>query len=163
MYVSARRHRFILAHSPVRILSAWVAKRMASSLSSALPSSSTPLCHRRQHHCAYMLCCVTYLSCTEKSSLVSSSSQLSSHRCVFVCCAPTSSSFAQSSTYKVSLMTHISCLGLPHLLLGSPQIHHPLLIAPPAFVVAVVVICPALCFRLALRCLSCPLLRRTWW
>ena len=42
----------------------------------------------------------TYFNCTEKSSVVSSSSQLSSHRCVFVPCAPTSSSFAQSITHQ---------------------------------------------------------------
>ena len=35
-------------------------------------------------------------SCTEKSSLVSSSSQLSSHRCVAPACEPTSSSLVQS-------------------------------------------------------------------
>ena len=35
-------------------------------------------------------------SCTEKSSLVSSSSQLSSHRCVAPACDPTSSSLVQS-------------------------------------------------------------------
>ena len=35
-------------------------------------------------------------SCTEKSSLVPSSSQLSSHRCVAAVCEPTSSSLVQS-------------------------------------------------------------------
>ena len=35
-------------------------------------------------------------SCTEKSSLVSSSSQLSSHKCVAAVCEPTSSSLVQS-------------------------------------------------------------------
>ena len=44
----------------------------------------------------------THFSCTEKSSVVSSSSQLSSHKCFVGPCAPTSSSFAQSSTGKSS-------------------------------------------------------------
>lgn len=54
----------------------------------------------------FTVLCNTHFSCTEKSSVVSSSSQLSSQRCVFVPCAPTSSSLAQSKIAGQLVLYH---------------------------------------------------------
>jgi len=71
------------------------------------PSSSTPpyplsVSQPLSHPTSPLKPSETHFNCTEKSSLVSSSSQLSSHKCVLFppccccCCAPTSSSLDQS-------------------------------------------------------------------
>lgn len=78
-------------------------------------SSSAPPCDSSTYSQASMSVILrgTHFSCTLKSSVVSSSSQLSSHKCVLPACAPTSSSFAQSVQLSVSLRVipcHVNAL-----------------------------------------------------
>lgn len=103
--------------------------RMRLSFSVATPSSSVPPYDMLVPHPGpYKY--DAYFSCTEKSSEVSSSSQLSSQRCVVCPCAPTSSSFAQSRLLVSPALLHR--VFISYLLPGSPRTHH----LPPAVLLA---------------------------
>jgi hypothetical protein len=64
----------------------------------------------------------TYFNCAEKSSFVSSSSQLSSHKCIF----PLGKSvFSSVQSAEHQLAAHKYIVKYTNLRLGSPRIHHP--------------------------------------
>lgn len=80
---------------------------------------------RRILHLHFPIFFNSSFNCTAKSSVVSSSSQLSSQRCVLPACWPTSSSFAQS-TNAGQLLSHVTSRSSEaDLLRGSPRIHRP--------------------------------------
>jgi hypothetical protein len=107
------------------------------------------------HHVQPFFCAPIFSSsafnCTEKSSVVSSSSQLSSQRCVFAVCAPTSSSLAQSRHLNQQL-GFLNTFSIAYLLQGSLRTHRPPRAARQASVLVVVGSCPC-CLSQLLRCL----------